>query len=282
MESRERNPRIYLVASGKGGVGKTVVCANLAVALASEGQRVLVLDADLGLANLDILLGLTPQWNLRHVLERSHTLKDIVLTGPAGIEVLPASSGLPHLADLPREHSLAILQALGALAHEYDTVLIDAPSGVGVGARRFIELADELVVITTPEPTSVTDAYALVKVASMERPELKQALLVNMAQDAEEGRRTAEAVSAITQRFLGFPIPSLGFLPWDERVPLAVRRQKTFMLSDPLSAASRHIRLLARQIGAPREAVAAPPAVEFQWPNRIKKWLNINGEEPRS
>jgi flagellar biosynthesis protein FlhG len=265
-------PRILAVASGKGGVGKTNLAANLAVNLSAQGHRVLLFDADLGLANVDVLFGLAPRHNVHDVLKRTERLQEIVVQGPEGVSIIPASSGVTELVDLPAEEGLRLAQELTALAASYDMLIVDAPAGIGGHVMRFCAMADQVLLITTPEPTAITDAYALVKVLQRKRADLPIRLVVNMVGHADEGERVARAFGDITGHFLGRSVPYLGSLPWDTHVPLAVRRQKPFVTCYPNVRASYHLKQISQALVGPREQ---PRELETSpFPNRVARWLD--------
>ena len=181
---------VITVTSGKGGVGKTNVVANLAVALSRAGKEVLVLDADLGLGNIDVLLGLVPRYTLEHVLAGSHHLSDIVIPGPAGIQVLPASSGLPQLTSLSDAQQLLLQSELEEVAKTVDVLLIDTGAGISPNVTYFASAAQETVVVISPEPTSLTDAYALIKVLCRQHRERRFKVLVNMVKSQRDATQT--------------------------------------------------------------------------------------------
>jgi len=265
-------PRILSVASGKGGVGKTNLAANMAVALSQQGHRVLLFDADLGLANVDVLFGLTPRHNVQDVMRDNDSLRSIVVEGPEGVSIIPASSGVPELADLPAEHTKRLIKELTELAGEYDLLIVDAPAGIGGNVVRFSVMADQVLLMTTPEPTSVTDAYALAKVLRGQKPDLSVRLVVNMVGHVDEGSRVARAFSDITGHFLGRSVPYLGSLPWDTNVPIAVRRQQPFVTCYPNGGASRYLKQIGKTLVAPREQARDLNACPF--PNRVARWLD--------
>ncbi|MCW8130168.1 MAG: MinD/ParA family protein [Planctomycetota bacterium] len=270
MTNPERASKIVAIASGKGGVGKTLLAANLAIAMAEEKKRVLVFDADLSLANLDVLLGITPSHSIRQVVNRTKTLEEVIVQGPGGFSLIPASSGVASLADLPREALSEIVQGLSKLASQYDVMLIDVPAGIGRNALKFCRMADQMVVLTTPEPTSFTDAYALVKLLRARQPCPSMRLVVNMAEDAREADRIAEAFSNVSKRFLHTELPLAGALNFDPSIPVAVRRQRPFYITHPSSAAAQQLRGLARYLLSPNEG-ELPGAGHH---NRITKWLD--------
>jgi len=233
------------VTSGKGGVGKSVLVSNLAVHLATLGRRVLVLDGDLSLANVDLLLGLVPKYNLNDVVEGRKRLDEIVLEGPQGIRLIPAASGIEELAELDDYRREILIRSLERLGSSADILLIDTGSGIHRQNMRLAQVADEIFVVATPEPTAFSDAYATIKVLAGRRLAATPKLLINMASDGTEARRTAERISRVSRRFLGFEAPMVGFVPRDEAVERAVRRQEPFVLSSPECAAARALGLIA-------------------------------------
>lgn len=251
MTMRERTTsdkyglRFIAVAGGKGGVGKTNIAANLAVSLSLAGRRVLVFDGDLGLANVDVVFGMAPRLTIRHALEQRRNLAEVIMPGPGGVDVIPAGSGVTELAHLPRELGAKLTMDLARLSARYDFVVIDAPAGIGNNVLRFIGLADEVLMVTTPEPTAVIDAYALTKIVLTATPHKPVRLLVNMASDPEEGRHVAASFADIARRFLRKEIACAARLPYDPNVPLAVRRQQPWTLCFPDCTASRLLRALA-------------------------------------
>src|SRR4051812_4888963 len=205
-ESRPRR-RVLAVTSGKGGVGKTNIVTNLAIALARQGARVLVLDGDLGLANVDLLLGIAPQYDLQDLILGDRAIEDIVLEGPDGIRVIPASSGVEELANLDEYRTECLLRSLATLEEDVDLILIDAPSGIGTHAVTLSQAADEILVVTTPEPTSFSDAYAMIKVLSQRPLKGTPSLLVNQANSENEALEVAKRVQSVAKRFLNLDVP---------------------------------------------------------------------------
>ena len=246
-ESRPRR-KVIAVTSGKGGVGKTNIVTNLAIALARQGTRVLVLDGDLGLANVDLLLGISPQYDLQDAILGDRRLEDIVLEGPDGIRVVPASSGVEELANLDEYRTECLLRSLATVEADTDLILIDAPSGIGLHAVSLSQAADEILVVTTPEPTAFSDAYAMIKVLSQRPLKCTPALLVNQANSENEASEVARRVQSVAKRFLNLEIPYWGFVLADESVPKSVLRQEPFLSTYPYSPASSCIQRLARLV----------------------------------
>ncbi|MCP9446212.1 MAG: MinD/ParA family protein [Nitrospira sp.] len=240
--------RVIAVSSGKGGVGKTNVVANWAVALGRSGKRVFVLDADLGLGNLDVLLGLVPRHTIEHALSGVCTLKEICLEGPAGIQVLPASSGVPHLTSLTESQQLVIQEQLEGLAAGMDVLLIDTGAGISPNVTFFASSAHEIVIVVTPEPTSLTDAYALIKVLTRRYRERRFKVLVNQARGPREAAEVFRRLDTAVDRFLQVAIEPIGYVPHDDYVTLAVMRQKAVADLFPDSPAAQAFARLAGQL----------------------------------
>ncbi len=240
--------RVVAVTSGKGGVGKTNIVTNLALALSRQGVRVLVLDGDFGLANVDILLGIAPQFDLQDVILGGRAIEEIVLDGPDGIRIIPASSGVEELANLDEYRTEVLFRSLANLEREVDLILIDTPSGIGSHTTSLAQVADEILVVTTPEPTSFSDAYAMIKVLSKRQLKCVPSLLVNQANSEEEAIEVARRVRSVAKRFLNLDVPYWGYILADESVPKSVVRQEPFLSTYPYSPASSCIYQLARRV----------------------------------
>lgn len=231
--------QIVAVTSGKGGVGKTYVVVNLAIALRRAGHRVAVLDGDFGLANIDVLLGLTPKYHLGHVITGVQALRSIILSGPEGIDIIPASSGIQELAEMGERKRLILLRQLNELLKDYDYVLIDTAAGISDNVIRLLNVAQRVVVVALPEPTAIVDAYALIKVLFRRDPEKDVQLLVNAVSDAAEAEDVHRQLSYVIDRFLGRTIGFLGSIPRDSKVHESIRRQQPLLLSHPRTQVSR-------------------------------------------
>lgn len=255
--------RVIAVASGKGGVGKTNVVANLALALQQEGQRVVVLDADLGLANLDTLLGLEPRGTLREVLLGERSLGEILTEGPGGIRVIPAASGFDDMTRLSPAQRLHLLEEIEILDGSFDVLLIDIGAGISSNVTFFTSAARETMVVVTPEPTSLADAYALMKVLSARHGEQEFSVLVNMARNDGEARRTFAHLSRVVTRFLGVSLKRAGTIPWDGDLPAAVRRQQCVRELAPGAPSSRAFGDLARRVAAGEFLAARKGGLQF-------------------
>jgi flagellar biosynthesis protein FlhG len=240
--------RVIAVTSGKGGVGKTNLTANLAVALARRGQRVCVLDADLGLANVDVLLGLTAKQTVLHVLRGEARLGDVIIEGPAGIRIIPAASGFAELTALEPAARLALLEEVDALDGSLDVLLIDTGAGISENVLYFAAAASESLVVITPEPTSMTDAYALVKLLAQRHGRRDFLVLVNMASGSAEADAAFRRLARVAERFLRVRLEYAGWVPSDGAVPRAVCRQQAVVVDAPGSPASEAITRLAPRL----------------------------------
>jgi len=241
------NTRVITVTSGKGGVGKTSVSVNLALALVKLGKKVLLFDGDLGLANINVLLGIIPKFNLYHVVKGTKTLQEIIITLPEGLDIIAGASGYSVLANLDYNERGRILEEFGKLAG-YDIMIIDTGAGVSTSVIGFVLPADEVIVLTTPEPTSITDAYGIIKSIVLVAPEKQIKLVVNRTVSALEARKVTERVINISGQFLNVKVENGGFIFDDENVGKAIRKQKPFMTLFPNSKASGCLRVLAGKL----------------------------------
>ncbi|MCK8602422.1 MinD/ParA family protein [Desulfoferrobacter suflitae] len=267
----KRQVRVIAVSSGKGGVGKSTVVINLAVAFDRMGQRVLVLDADLGLANIDIFLGLTPKQNISHVLNGKRQLHEVLVNGPGRIRIMPASSGVQELTRLTDEQKLLLLEMLDELESEVDLLLIDTAAGISDTVLYFNLAAQERIIVVTPEPTSLTDAYALIKVLHTRNGERHFRILTNAADSDREGKLIFAKLSKVADHFLnGISLDYLGNIPRDPQVSAALLQQKPFITLFPHTAAAKAFVNLADRIH--RSAPARDNGnVRFFW----KRFLEI-------
>ena len=239
--------RIISITSGKGGVGKTNIVANLGYQLSRAGQRVLILDADLGLGNLDILLGLAPRFNLSHVLSGEKSIRDIIVEGPGKLSILPAASGIQELTQLSREQKMRLLSALDQLLDSIDILLIDSAAGISPNVMDFSVAAQEIMVVVTPEPTSITDAYALMKVLSTRYSEKTCRLIVNQVSSEQEGREIFRQLNLVAQKFLAINMDYFGCILLDENLIRCVKQQRIISQAHPESPAAYGFRNLARR-----------------------------------
>lgn len=237
--------QVIAVTSGKGGVGKTNVSVNLAIAVAHQGKQVMLMDADLGLGNVDVLLGLQPAYNLSHVLEGHCSLEDIIVSGPSDIRLVPATSGINAMTALNMAQHAAIIRAFGDLGFSPDVLLIDTAAGIADSVVSFSKASQEIVVVVCDEPASITDAYALIKVLHREHGRHRFRILANMARSITEGRELFLKLMRVTDRFLSVSLDYMGAIPLDECVHKAVKRQRAVVEAYPRSRAALAFRKLA-------------------------------------
>lgn len=260
--ARGRSAPVIAVTSGKGGVGKTNLCVNLCIAFAKSGIRATLVDADLGMANADVMCGLTPSHRLERVVglagpasessDRARsTLRQIAIDAPGGFRLVPGSVGIAHMAGLDEHDRAALIDGVGELDRDSDVVVIDTGAGVSPGVTSFVQAADLAVVVVTPEPTSIADAYAMIKVlrrgpnsgALSDNAEI--GLVVNQALDGAEAHAVYTRISSVAQRFLGFAPSLLGWVPVDTALPRAVRARRPLLLAEPRAPASLAISQVA-------------------------------------
>ncbi|HBS59572.1 MAG: MinD/ParA family protein [Bacillota bacterium] len=240
-----KNARVIAVTSGKGGVGKSNITVNLALALARRGQRVLVMDVDLGMANVDLLLGCYPVLNFSHLLSHACPIMDIVAQGPGGIMYISGGSGIQNLADVSEQELMAITSQLCQLDDLADIILLDTGAGIARNVLHFVTCADEVVVVTTPEPTAMTDAYSLVKTAAAQRSQAPMRLIVNRVHSEQEACSVMMNFTRACQKFLSVSLVELGFVHDDALVGKAVRQQQPFYLLYPSARVSQCINTIA-------------------------------------
>ena len=245
-----RRTRTIAVASGKGGVGKTNVALGLSILLSASGNRVALVDADLALANLDVLANVQVRGNLSHVIAGQRSLNDILIDLPSGVQLVPGASGLSKVADLSEFQRAKLLDDLTALEAENDVIVVDCGAGIGPDVLKFAAGADNLLVITTPEPTAITDSYAVIKVMSQRGYAGHVSLLVNFAASRHEGRMTHQRISSVAREFLGVTVYDAGFILTDPKVGQAVCRREPFVLAYPRCPASRCLAALATKLCA--------------------------------
>ena len=246
--TRYTNARVIAITSGKGGVGKTSIVGNLGYAFTKLGKKVLILDADMGLGNLDVLLGLAPKFNLSHVITGEKAINEILVEGPGKMKILPASSGIQELTHLTKDQKIQILSQLDGLIDSVDILLIDTAAGISSNVMDFNATAQEVVVVVSPEPTSITDAYALMKVLSLKYSGKACKLLVNMVNRPEEGRDVFRQLQLVTDRFLDITIEYLGYILFDRKVTKGIKNQKIVSELYPDTHASRCFTNISRKI----------------------------------
>jgi len=280
-----RKPFTLTVVSGKGGVGKTNTACNIAVTLASYGKKVLLFDADLGLASVDVLFGIFPRYTIQHLLNNQCIAAEVLIEGPGGISILPATSGTSEFADRKAEDTDKISGLVAEIGRAFDFVIIDAPSGIAANMQSMAAIADEVLLLTTPEPTSVMDAYVVTKILSARNPEQPLKLLVNMITEHDTGERVSAGFHEVVLRFLDRQIETIGQVPFDPYVALAVRRQQAFSVCYPDCPASRCLRLLSLRLLSRATQTYSTVAALNSWShagsmgvNRIVSWLGPKSE----
>ncbi|MBO1255214.1 MinD/ParA family protein [Alteromonas sp. 5E99-2] len=245
--NQSRLIKVIAVTGGKGGVGKTNITLNTAIAMAKQGKRVMVLDADLGLANVDVMLGLRVEKNLSHVLTGECTLDDVLVTGPHGIKIAPATSGTQSMTELtPIEHA-GLIRAFSELKTPIDVLIVDTAAGISDMVLSFSRAAQDIMVVVCDEPTSLTDAYALIKLLNREHGVFRFKVVANMVRDIREGRELFNKLSKVTGRFLDVALELVCTVPFDENIRKSVRKQKTIVDAYPSSPAAVAVSQLATQ-----------------------------------
>ncbi|GLX77607.1 site-determining protein [Thalassotalea insulae] len=240
--------KVIAVSGGKGGVGKTNVSLNTSIALAMQGKRVLVLDADLGLANVDVMLGLRVKRNISHVLSGECELDDIIIDGPAGIKIIPATSGTQSMVDLtPSEHA-GLIRAFSDMRTGFDVLIVDTAAGISDMVLSFARAAQDVLLVVCDEPTSITDCYALMKLLSRDHDVFKFKVVANMVRGPREGQQLFEKLSKVSDRFLDVALELVAIIPFDENIRKSVRKQQAIVQAFPDSPAAKAFMALATKV----------------------------------
>lgn len=264
-KKRTARPQVIAITSGKGGVGKTNIVANLGYAFSRLGKKVLVLDADVGLGNLDVLLGLAPKYNLSHAIMGEKSIEEIIINGPGNMQILPASSGIQELTGLTHDQKVQILTELDSVIDETDILFIDTAAGISSNVMDFSVIAHEIIVVVSPEPTSITDAYALMKVLALKYAERRCRLLVNLAANAREAQEVFRQLHLVTEKFLDISVDYLGCILFDEKVTRGVKHQKIVSELYPDTVASRCFANIVRKISSLPPAKPPEGDTNFFW-----------------
>ncbi len=273
LSEKNRATRVYSITSGKGGVGKTAVTANIAVSLAKLGKKVLILDADLGLANIDVVFGLAPKYNLNHFFSGEQELSTILVEGPSGVKILPAGSGVQNFTRLDSRQKQKLLDSLDLMHNDFDFVLIDTEAGISENVTYFNTAAQEILVVTTPDPTAITDAYALMKLLSTQYHEKRFNLVVNMIQAEEEALDVYRKLTMVSNRYLDISIEFLGSIPADRQMIDAIRKQKVIVELYPASRITSAFTQLAGTLCSEQIPCQPKGGIQFFW----KKLLDFGG-----
>lgn len=240
--------QVIAVTGGKGGVGKSSVAVNLGLALTALGRRVVLLDADLGLANIDVMLGISVRRTLADVLRGEYSLKEVMVTTPSGMQIVPAASGLTGMADLAPAQHAAIVQAFSDLDDTVDFLIVDTAAGISDTVISFVRAANEVLTVVCNEPTSITDAYALIKILNRQHDKQIFRIVTNMTRSQQESLSLFAKLQQVTDRFIDVTLQHIGNIPYDDAMRKAVQRQKPVFESAPRSAAAQGFRTLAQRV----------------------------------
>ena len=266
--------RVLSITSGKGGVGKTAVVSNIAVSLAKQGKKVLIIDADLGLANIDVVLGISPEYNLNHFFNGERTLEEVMIEGPYGLKILPAGSGVQQYTRLDGQLKMRLIDSLDALEEHFDVVLIDTEAGISDNVTYFNVAAQDILVVTTPEPTAITDAYALMKLLSTQYHQKKFLLAVNAVRSADEGLDVFEKLTMVSGRYLDIFLDYLGCIPYDRKMHESVRQQQVMVDLYPDNKVAKAFNTLSENLIAAPSDNQAQGTLQFFW----KQFLGVDTE----
>jgi len=269
MVRQRTRASVIAITSGKGGVGKSNISVNLAIKLAEAGKDVVLLDADLGLANADVLCNVDLPFNLAHVIARKKELHEVLFRAPGGFRLIGGASGLARMADLSDFDRQRLIHALGELEQQADIILIDTGAGISPNVLSFTRAADHVLVVTTPEPTAITDAYAVVKVISRDGLDRRLSLLVNQARSSGEARVVYERIAKVARQFLSVGVLDGGYIPADDNVSTAVRRRQPFVIGSPRCPAS----LCVTQLAIRLEQGVAHTIDSAGFFNRMSRWF---------
>ena len=257
--------KVYAVTSGKGGVGKTNLTANLATSAARAGKRVLIIDADLGLANVEIILGVKPRFHLGDLLDKGLSIDDVLVEGPQGVMLLPAGSGVQTLTQLTDQQKLQFVQSLEPIEDRFDLVLIDSGAGIGENVLFFVGAAQEAILVVSPEPTSLVDAYAAVKVLSQQAGVRTFNVIVNPVVDELAARGVFQKLTTVTGKFLEARVRHLGYVPRDENLHRAIMAQRPVCEMFPSSPSARAIAAVCQRLLANSDVAPAEGGLKFMW-----------------
>lgn len=244
----KRSARVITVTSGKGGVGKTNITINLAIALSEQGLRVVILDADFGLANIDVLFGIIPRYTLVDVIENKKNLLEILSEGPKNTKFISGGSGVEELVKLKKDQLMKFVENMSLLDKIADVILVDTGAGLSENVMSFVMAADEVLLVTTPEPTSITDAYALIKMVSNRDKKKKIKVIVNRAESGEEANDVLNKLVLVAEKFLSLKLEPIGYILQDDAVIKAVKQQQPFAICYPRCQATKYIKELSSKL----------------------------------
>lgn len=247
-EKITKKARVITITSGKGGVGKTNITINLALTLSKMGLKVVILDADFGLANIDVLFGIIPKYTLLDLIHEEKNIFEVLTDGPDNIKFLSGGSGVEELIRLDRKKLRKFVNSIELLDKLFDVILIDTGAGLSQNVMNFIMAADEVLLVTTPEPTSITDAYALVKMVSRRDRKKPINIIVNKAENSKEAMEIANKLCMVSDKFLSLKLIKIGYILFDENVTKSVKMQKPFVIYNPKCQASKNITEIAEKL----------------------------------
>lgn len=271
--------RAIAVTGGKGGVGKTNVSVNLGVAMSEMGHRVMLLDADLGLANIDVMLGLHPKYDISHVLSGERSLEEVVIEGPSGMRVIPGASGIQALAEMGATEHAGLIRAFSDMSGELDTLIVDTAAGISDTVLSFSRASNEIIVVVCDEPASITDAYAIIKLLNRDYGHQRFRILANMVRSAQEGRDLYNKMCRVTDRYLDVMLSFMGAIPYDDALRKAVRAQRPVVQAFPRSRVAQGFRNLAKKVESWPQPRGASGQVQF-FVERLIQFSNEYGEVP--
>lgn len=269
--------RAIAVTGGKGGVGKTNVSVNLGVAMSEIGHRVMLLDADLGLANIDVVLGLHPKYDISHVLRGERSLEEILVEGPNGMQIVPGASGIQALSEMSTAEHTGLIRAFGDMNNDFDTLIVDTAAGISDTVLSFSRASHEIVVVVCDEPASITDAYAIIKLLNRDYGHHRFRILANMVRSAQEGRELYSKMCRVTDRYLDVMLSFMGAIPYDDNLRKAVRSQRPVVQAFPRSRVAQGFRNLAKKVETWPQPQGANGQVQF-FVERLIQFSNEHGE----
>jgi flagellar biosynthesis protein FlhG len=263
---QKNSPMVFTVTSGKGGVGKTNIVGNLAITYQRMKKRVLIFDADLGLANIDILFGINPKYTIEEVIKGEKELSQIIAKGPEGVAIIPASSGVQELSHLTEGQKIHLLNEFDLLNNMYDILLIDTGAGISSNVMYFNLAAQERIVVVTPEPTSITDAYALIKVMFMQHGTKEFIILMNMVRNEKEAVSVYKHLSRVVEKFMGsISLDYAGYIPYDKHLHESVNRREPVTCCYPRSSSSQSFKKLAEYLLDQTDGRHQDGSIQFFW-----------------